>query len=324
MPVQSVAFLTFNRGIISRLGLARLDIARGRLSAQTMRNWVPRVLGSMMLRPGLQYLGSTHSDAAARFLPFVFAVDDKALIELTASVMRIWVDDAVVSRPTVTTAVTNGGFDTDVASWTDNDEAGGVSAWVSGGYLGLTGNGSAAAIRSQQVTVAAPNQNVEHGLRVVVARGPVTLRVGSTAGGDEYINETDLQTGTHSLAFTPTGDFHVRFLSRLKRQVLVDSCTVDAAGAMTLPTPWAAADLGKIRFDQSADVNTFSAVTDAVTRCPLDVTRNSDPALFALGAFVERKNEADAVSVVLPDSEPGVSLIGNLLSTRNGPSGGRY
>ena len=254
MPVQSAAFLTFNRGIISRLGLARLDLARGRLSAQTMRNWMPRVLGSMMLRPGLQYLGSTHSDAAARFIPFVFAVDDKALIELTASVMRIWVDDAVVSRPTVTTAVTNGGFDTNVASWTDNDEAGGVSDWVSGGYLGLTGNGSAAAIRSQQVTVSAPNQGVEHGLRVVVARGPVTLRVGSTAGGDEYVNETDLQTGTHSLAFTPTGDFHVRFLSRLKRQVLVDSCTVDAAGAMTLPTPWAAADLGKIRFDQSADV----------------------------------------------------------------------
>lgn len=254
MPVQSAAFLTFNRGIISRLGLARLDIARGRLSAQRMRNWMPRVLGSMMLRPGLKYLGSTHGDAAARCLPFVFAVDDKALLEFTANVMRIWIDDAVVTRPTVTTSVTNGGFDTDVTGWTDNDESGGVSAWVSGGYLGLTGNGSAAAIRSQQVTVAGANQNVEHALRIIVQRGPVTLRVGSTAGGDEYVTETELQTGAHSLAFTPTGDFHIRFLSRLKRQVLVDSCTVEPAGVMTVATPWGASALGNLRYDQSADV----------------------------------------------------------------------
>ena len=36
-------------------------------------------------------------------------------------------------------------------------------------------------------------------LRIVIERGPVTLRVGSTASGDEYINETVLRTGTHSL-----------------------------------------------------------------------------------------------------------------------------
>ena len=219
-----------------------------------MTNWVPRVLGSMMLRPGWKYLGSTASDAAAHCIPFVFAVDDKAKIELTANLMRVWINDALVTRPITTTAVTNGNFATDVTGWTDNDEAGGVSVWVSGGYLGLTGNGSAAAIRSQQVTVTVPNQNIEHGIRVVVQRGPVILRVGSTAGGEEYIAESELATGTHSLAFTPTGDFHVRLLSRLKRQVLVDSCTVDAAGALTLPTPWLAADLDNIRYDQSGDV----------------------------------------------------------------------
>jgi len=219
-----------------------------------MTNWVPRVLGSMMLRPGWKYLGSTASDAAAHCIPFVFAVDDKAKIELTANLMRVWINDALVTRPITTTAVTNGNFATDVTGWTDNDEAGGVSVWVSGGYLGLTGNGSAAAIRSQQVTVTVPNQNIEHGIRVVVQRGPVILRVGSTAGGEEYIAESELATGTHSLAFTPTGDSHVRLLSRLKRQVLVDSCTVDAAGALTLPTPWLAADLDNIRYDQSGDV----------------------------------------------------------------------
>lgn len=250
--------LAFNRGVVSRLALARVDLKRISLSAEEMTNWVPRVLGSMMLRPGLEFLGSSKSDAAARYLPFVFSTSDKALVELTDSVMRVWIDDALVTRASVSSAVTNGSFTVDVANWTDNDEAGGTSAWVVGGYLGLTGDGTSAAIRDQSVVVAAGDLSVEHALRIVVQRGPVTLRVGSTVGGDDYISETELLTGTHSLTLTPTGNFNIRFLSRLKRQVLVDSCNVEASGTMEVTAPWLAADLGKIRAhwetSQSGDV----------------------------------------------------------------------
>lgn len=246
--------LAFNRGLVSRLGLARADIKRLAMAAETQTNWVPRVLGSMMLRPGWKHLGESLSNARAFHIPFVFSVSDKALIEVTNLAIRVWVADALISRVAVSSAVVNGSFPTDVASWTDNDEAGGVSVWVAGGYLGLTGNGTAAAIRDQTVTVAAEDQNKEHALRIVIERGPVVLRVGSTAGGDEYISETELQTGTHSLAFTPTGDFRIRFLSRLKRQVLVDSCNVEASGVMQITAPWTTANLGRLRYDQSGDV----------------------------------------------------------------------
>ncbi len=254
MAEESYTYLTFNRGLLSRLGLGRIDLDRTRLSAQTFFNYMPRVLGSMMLRPGLQYLGSVASDNPARMLPFVFATDDKALIELTDSVMRVWVDDALVTRASVSTTVANGGFDSDLTSWTDNDEAGGTSAWVTGGYMGLTGNGTAAAIRDQSVTVTGGDQNVEHALNITIQRGPVVLRVGTATTDDAYINETTLETGAHSLSFTPTGNFNIRLLSRLKRQVLVDSVNVASSGVMTLATPWAAADLDFIRARQSADV----------------------------------------------------------------------
>lgn len=259
MAASKAVFLAFNRGLVSPLALARMDVKRLALSAEEMTNWVPRVLGSMMLRPGLEYVGSSKSDAAARYLPFVFSTSDKALLEFTDSTMRVWIDDALVTRPSVTSAVSNGNFDSNLTGWTDNDEVGGASDWVAGGYMGLTGNGTAAAIRDQQVTVPAASQNVEHALKIVVQRGPVILRVGSTSGGDEYISEATLLTGTHSLAFTPTGSsFYIRFLSRLKRQVLVDSCNVESAGAMEVAAPWVTADLGKIRahwdISQSADV----------------------------------------------------------------------
>ena len=254
MPRVVTERLSFNRGVVSRYGLARADINRVALSAETQLNYIPQVLGPMMLRPGLKYIGATKSNAAARNIPFVFSTSDKALLELTANVLRVWVSDALVSRASVSSATANGNFDATLASWTDNDEAGGTSDWVTGGYMGLTGNGTAAAIRDQTVAVAAGDQNVRHALRIVVQRGPVTLRVGTGTTDDSYINETELDTGTHSLAFTPTGNFNIRFMARYKRQVLVSSCNVESSGTMEVTTPWGASDLDNIRYHQSGDI----------------------------------------------------------------------
>lgn len=255
MARTRVAKLAMNRGLVSRLALARADIKRLAMAAEVQTNWVTRVLGSMMLRPGWGYLGSSYADSKAFSLPFVFSVNDKASLEITNVRLRVWISDALVTRVAVATVVTNGTFDTNLTNWTSADEAGATSAWQTGGYMGLTGNGTAFAIRRQQLTVAAGDQNKEHALKIVINRGPVVLRVGSVSAGDEYINETTLGTGNHSLAFTPTGaSAWVEFKSRLERIVLVDECSIEAAGAMVVTAPWLEADITKIRADQSADI----------------------------------------------------------------------
>jgi hypothetical protein len=254
MTTATTSLLSLNRGIMSRLGVARVDLKRTGLAAEQQTNWMPRVLGSMSLRPGFEYLGTTYNNAVARNIPFVYAADDCARIELTDSLMRVWVDDALVSRTSVSTAIANGTFDTDLASWTDADESGATSEWVAGGYMSLAGTNNNYAIRRQEVTVAAADRSKEHALRIVVARGPVMFRCGSTAGGDEYLNERTLRTGTHSLTFTPTGNFHLQFSNLYKNAVLVDSVAVESSGTFTLPIPWAASELPKLRYTQSADV----------------------------------------------------------------------
>jgi hypothetical protein len=246
------AMLTFQRGILSRLGLARIDLARTSLSAEIMSNWMPRILGSMSLRPGLQYTGATKSNNKSRSLPFVASITDTARVEVTEGVLRIWVDDSLVTRGTVTAAVTNGSFTSDVTGWTDSDEGGATSAWLTGGYLALLGNGTNAAIRDQQVTVN--EVSTEHALRITIARGPVVLRVGSTSGGDEYLEERTLGTGVYSFAFTPTGNFHIRLFSRENYTVLVDSVAVESAGVLEFSVPWQEDDLTLIRRVQSGDV----------------------------------------------------------------------
>ena len=248
--------LAFNRGLVSILAEARVDIKRVGLAAKTMTNWMPRVLGPMSIRAGTWYRGETYNNAATRMLPFVFANDDVALIELTPGIMRVWKNDAVITRPSVATAVANGTFTTDLASWTDSDETGGTSAWATGGYLSLTGDGTNAAIRKQTLTIAGGDQNVVHALTVVVERGDCEILVGSTDGGDEYVAETTLYPGQHSLAFTPTGaNVYVRFLNREDYPCYVDSIAVAAAGAMTVVTPWTtAAQVNAVRVDQSGDI----------------------------------------------------------------------
>jgi hypothetical protein len=253
------ARLAFNRGLVSRLGVARADIHRVALAAETQINWVTRVLGSMSIRPGLEFLGDTFIDGAARFLSFVFSITAKALVELTAAHMRIWIDDALVTRPSVSTAITNGTFAVDLTGWTDNDEAGAVSQQAVGfspfpGVMSLAGAGTAAAIRTQQVSVAVADRNVEHALAIVIHFGKVTLRVGSTSGADDYITETELDVGYHSLAFTPTGNFYIQFSNRGELDGMVDSVAVDGSGVMALTAPWTASDLDNITYDQSGDI----------------------------------------------------------------------
>lgn len=239
----------FNRGLVSRLAVARTDVARVALSAETMTNWMPRTLGSMMIRPGLQYLGEAEGPGA--YVPFIYSNEDCGIIELTAGTLRFWDDGTdLLTRTASTAVISNGAFNTDLTGWTDADEGSAASTWVSGA-MQLLGTGYLSAKRRQTVTLAS-SQAVA--LRITVERGPVILRIGTSAGLDDTFRQAVLRTGTHSIAFT-SGTFTIEFSSSLTYPVLVASCTVEGAGVMELPTPWTnSTTCRKVRWHQSADV----------------------------------------------------------------------
>ena len=244
----------FNRGRISRLALARTDVARVALSADVQTNWMPRRLGSMMVRPGLEYIGTCLGDGA--MIPFVYSTADTAILELTAAKLRIWLGGtSLLTRASVATAVTNGSFATDLAGWTDADESGAASTW-NAGRLQMLGTGTNAAKLQQALSVALADEDVVHALRVTVSRGPLILRIGTTAGADDVFRQAVLREGVHSIAFTPgAATVYVEFSSSLKWPVFVDSCAIEAAGILELPTPWAdAATCKLVRWQQNSDV----------------------------------------------------------------------
>jgi hypothetical protein len=253
-PLQS-----FNRGECSRYALARVDIERMRLSAEEQINWQPWVLGPMMLRPGLQYCGGINDDLTCRLVPFVFSNTDLALIELTDSVMRVWTvsgdTETLVTRPSVSTTVTNGDFSSSTG-WTLTATGSGASATISGGKLNLASPAAGGLAQGKRsVTIAAPDQNVQHAFHIVVDRGPIRFRAGSTDGASDYISQATLETGTHSLAFTPTGaTVYIQLETITAQTKIVDSITIEPVGTMELPTSWGEADLPYVRFTQSGDI----------------------------------------------------------------------
>jgi hypothetical protein len=115
MPRETVLQSAFNRGVVSRLALARTDIKRIAMSAEIQTNWMPRVLGSMMLRPGLEYIDSTFNNTEALHIPFIKSLDDTAIVELTDNLLRVRVDEEIIESEAVSTTLRNTSFATDPA-----------------------------------------------------------------------------------------------------------------------------------------------------------------------------------------------------------------
>jgi hypothetical protein len=256
MARQNVQFIAFNRGIVSRYGLARVDLQRMRYSAEQQTNWIPRVLGSMMLRPGSGYQGyGTYTNAKSLMVPFIKATNDACFIEVSPGFCRFNVAGQFVTRVSVATTVTNGTFSGNITGWTVADQAGATSAYDAPNQLGQTGTGLNDAIAYQQVSVAGGDQPKEHALRILVTRGPVGLRIGTVLGLDDLQEETYLEAGQHSIAFTPNAaSFYIYFFNRTAVHTDVSNCTIEPAGQLVLKNIWQSYSLPLLRWDQSADV----------------------------------------------------------------------
>jgi hypothetical protein len=167
--------------------------------------------------------------------------------------MRVWIDEVLLARGAVGTVIADQYF-AGLGAWSTANTTSGAVASVAAGVctLGCLPVGGLAQIK-QTVTVAGADQGKEHGIRIVVTNGPVTLRAGLTPGASDVITQTVLDTGTHSLSCPPSGNFTIEIESTDGQNKTLTACYIEPAGPVVVPTPWAAGDLANIRYDQSGD-----------------------------------------------------------------------
>jgi hypothetical protein len=254
MGRTNASMFAFNRGEVSKAALTRVDNERLRLAAECQLNWLPTVIGAMSLRSGLQMINEVRNDAANVMVPFVFSKLDTALIELTANTMRVEVADKLVTRVAVGTLVSDPNFNGG-GSWATAGSTAGAAVTIGLGRVFLTcpAVGGVAQLQ-QQIPVNGGDNNTEHALRFTIANGPVTVRAGHAAGLADYIAPTVLDTGTHSIAFTPSTNVWLQIESYDAWTKKITNVSIDAAGILELPTPWGAGDLASIRTEQSGDI----------------------------------------------------------------------
>lgn len=260
MPKQDIFIHSFNAGVTDKKHLARVDLERMRLAAEDQTNLMATTTGNMFLRPALGFMDNTIGDDPAWLKEFIFSSVDAALLEFSDEALRVVVDDAVISRPAVSTTISQGDFGGTgawVLGWQDGAGSGSHDgAEIASDRLRLEADalGSRATAR-QEVSVLLADRGVEHALRIWVTRGPVTFRVGSAFALDDLVTETTLKTGYHSLAFTPTtASFFILLKTESELNKFVKSIEIEGSGDMVLPAPWGASRLSFIRGAQSADV----------------------------------------------------------------------
>ena len=285
MSIGEKVLLAFNRGVVSKRGLARLDLERMSMSAEQQTNWMPRVLGSMMLRPGMKYIDVMHLDGAqdpnqlSRQMPFVFGVDETRLIEFSSQSdgetgaaitggghIRFREDDVLLVRPVVGAVVDDSDFTSSFtfSEW-DDDSDSGADADI-GGFAtfpqmcNLTGTGDAFAKVVQQVDVVGGEELLEHSLNITVITEFVRLRVGKAKNGDDLIRETNLGQGKHNLAFVPDGSsFWIELANSSNYTALCDDVEIFNIIApqqiVEFPSGWdMQSHVDAVRWTQSGDV----------------------------------------------------------------------
>ncbi len=257
MARERTFLFALNGGLVSALALARTDLQRMRLTAEAYHNCFPRVVGPLQFRQGTKYLGSTNGDAVARQIPFIFSVDDTALIELADLSLRVIVDNEAVTRAAVSTSITNGDFSSGTG-WTLTTTGGGVAninSTVAGALVLQTPVRGGTTKCERSFSVSGGDQATEHAIRLTVTAGSVRFRLGTTSGGQELLSEAEYSEGVHSIAFTPNAaTCYIQLSAKSESYVKVDSIEIESSGVMTLTTPWGEDDLDAIRYEQSGDV----------------------------------------------------------------------
>jgi hypothetical protein len=284
MSIGEKILLAFNRGVVSKRGLARLDLERMAMSASQQTNWMPRVLGSMMLRPGMKYIdlmktdGNQDPDQLSRQMPFVFGVDDTTLIEFssgsdgdselqTEGKIRFRTNDVLLVRPEVGALVSNGdftnGFGFFQPQWVDDSDAG-ATAEIGGGSTpaftcNLFGTGDAFARVVQEVFVTGGEEQLEHSLDITVITEFCRLRIGTAKNADDLVRETNLGQGKHNIAFIPDGtSFWIELASSSNYTVVVDDVQIFNPinpSIVEFDSGWHTRDqVAAVRWSQSGDV----------------------------------------------------------------------
>ena len=254
MPRIHAIHTNFTAGEFSPLLEGRVDLDKYTSAVKELKNMVIMPHGGATRRGGWHLCEETYDsalglDKRARLIPFEYSSVQAYMLEFGENYIRFYMDGYQIQTETGDDLVINGNFDIDLTGWT-------VTAGVVWGAatMQLTGTGVADAVYGWQTltTVA--------GHRYILAFNaatdpPLTLRIGSTVGGQQILADTEYPLGNNTVAFTALG---VATTIRFSRDSAVAFVAVDNVSCYEwipyqIVSPYFEDDLDEIRYVQNAE-----------------------------------------------------------------------
>jgi hypothetical protein len=126
------------------------------------------------------------------------------------------------------------------------------------GRLSLHGTAGNIAHAEQEITgvLTAHNKNNVLAFEVAgIAGDTVKLRIGTSSGGTDIIDDQEFSVGFHTVTFVPGEEtFYVGFLNESAKAIQIGNVSFLDSTALSLQSPYAEGDLATLKWAQTADI----------------------------------------------------------------------
>jgi len=320
---------------------ARADFDGYTKLCEVAENLICTSQGALVRRGGTRYISETKNSAnESHLLSFEYNTEESYIIEAGTNYFRFYTDQAQIVIAETDASITNGTFDSDVSSWTDQSGAGSsISHDSTFNMMAVTSNGTTDGHAEQSVSVGASYTAVTHVLRFRVASiagDYIRLQVGTTSTGTELIDEI-YGAGWHTVSFTPGATtIYVQFVNDRAKSILIDDVEFLSDQALELVTPYSTDNIDTAVTPQTNDVmyifvGGFGAPRKLLRYGNLDwsletvefidgpyLDQNIDnilPANATVGLNVKRSTKTGSATTLAPSATTGLGITITASST---------
>lgn len=210
--------------------------------------------GGVTSRPGTRFIKETRfSNAASALIPFEPVADQAYMVEAGNNYLRFYRNQGQITALT-TVAV--------LGAWTDRSTGGTATGIGVTTAATLTGAGNGFAWAENAVAISAPYRSQNHVISFSLsgsAGSLATVQIGSSSKASDLAVSRSMGMGWHTIGFNPNGSAIVYFqlINENTDVVVASGIRVLSNEPIELASPYSQAQVGSLRFAQSADVKYF-------------------------------------------------------------------
>lgn len=160
MPKANPLQAALNAGELSPRMAARVDFGKYPAGCEVLRNMIPLPQGGATRRPGTRFVAAAaDSGVKGRLLPFEFSTLQAYVVEAGDRRLRFFRNQGPILAEATGAAIVNGGFDDDIAGWSDRSSG---AADVVHAFVGEQHDGYLAAAHAQNFALGDGINNRRH------------------------------------------------------------------------------------------------------------------------------------------------------------------